>query len=217
MNLRTNEEWCDALQSQGEVQANAIADLREFLLRACLYSVSHRIGSLNDVSHYETQQLAEDSAQDALLAILKHLPEFRSDSKFTTWAYKFAVNFSLMAARHQRWKEVSLDRLMEDTNLPESSLLDGGPSDNPALLAQQTEVWVVLKQVIETDLTQRQQQVLKAMVFDEVPLDEIAQHFESNRNAIYKLMHDARQRLKTRLEQRGFKVPEIMDMFSARR
>ena len=217
MKPRTNEEWCYALQTQGEEQAIAIADLREFLLHASRYSVSRSLGGLTSISDYEVQQLAEDSAQEALLAILNHLSEFRSDSKFTTWAYKFAINFSLMAARHERWKGVSLDRLIDEVDLPDSPILDSGPSDDPALQAQQSEIWAMLKEVIETELTKRQQQVLKAMVFDEIPLDEIAQHFESNRNAIYKLMHDARQKLKARLEMRGFGVPEIMDLFGARR
>ena len=216
MKSRTNEEWCHALQAHGEEQAIAVADLREFLLHASLYCVHRSLGGYSPISDYEAQQLAEDSAQEALLAILKHLPEFRSDSKFTTWAYKFAINFSLMAARHERWKGVSLDRLLDEVDLPDSPILDSGPSDDPALKAQQSEVWAILKDVIETELTKRQQQVLKAMVFDEIPLDEIAQHFGSNRNAIYKLMHDARQKLKARLERRGFGMPEIMDLFSAR-
>src|ERR1700730_17541508 len=98
MKSRTSEEWCYALQAPGEEQAIAIADLREFLLHTSRYCVSRSLGGFTLISDYEVQQLAEDSAQEALLAILKHLPEFRSDSKFTTWAYKFAINFSLTAA-----------------------------------------------------------------------------------------------------------------------
>jgi len=214
MKPRTNAEWLRSLEAEGEAQATAIADLRAFLLRAALYALSRSRGDLAHLSDLEIEQLAEDCAQEALLAILEHLHEFRSESKFTTWAYKFAINFSLVAARRERWKAVSLDQLLEETDLPEWPIRDAHPAGNPDRAASQAEVWATIREVIDQELTERQRQVLTAMVFDEVPLDEIVRHFGTNRNAIYKLVHDARQKLKAHLEARGFSVSEIMDLFS---
>lgn len=213
MTTRTNAEWVSDLIAQGDAQAAAIVDLRLFLLRAALYAFSR--GDLSHLSHHEIEQLAEDCAQDALLAVLKHVHEFRSDSKFTTWAYKFAINFALVAARRERWKSVSLDQFLEEAALPEWPIHDEGPAGDPDRAAQQADVWATIHEVMDQELTERQRQVLKAMVFDEAPLDEVARHFHSNRNAIYKLVHDARRKLKTQLQARGFDVQEVLGLFSA--
>ena len=102
MKARTNEEWLRELSAASESQADAIADLRAYLLRAALYSLTQSQSALAQLGPAAIGQMAEDCAQDALLAILQHLPEFRGDSKFTTWAYRFAVNVALVAAG-ARW------------------------------------------------------------------------------------------------------------------
>src|SRR5512139_990158 len=105
---RTNQEWLHDLRLGGETQEAAITDLRDILLRAALYFFSRNLGDFAGLSREEILQRAEDCAQDALLAVLSHLGDFRGDSKFSTWAYKFAINMSLMAARRERWKAFSL-------------------------------------------------------------------------------------------------------------
>src|SRR5512138_1796168 len=110
---RTNQQWLHDLTSGSEAQEKAINDLRNILLRAALYSFQRTLSDLASLSRAEILQRAEDCAQDALIAILNHLSEFRGDSKFTTWAYKFAINMALTAARRERWKGVSLDELTE--------------------------------------------------------------------------------------------------------
>jgi RNA polymerase sigma-70 factor (ECF subfamily) len=158
--------------------------------------------------------LAEDCAQEALMAVLARLPDFRGDSKFTTWAYKFAVNIALTAARRERWRGVSLDALLDDDQpaaWPAASLglrqADRG--------AEQAELWNVLREAIDTDLTPRQRQVLRAVVIEDVPLDEVVRHLGSNRNAVYKLLHDARRKLKDCLAARGYPVAEVLNLFAA--
>ena len=215
MKARTNEEWLRELSAAGEAQADAIADLRAYLLRAALYSLAQARSTLAHLSPAEIEQMAEDCAQDALLAILQHLHEFRGDSKFTTWTYRFAVNVALVSARRESRKSVSLDQLLEDSEWPALPIQSGLIAINPDRAALQAEIWRVMREVLDQDLTERQRQVLKAMVFDEIPIDEIARHFGSNRNAIYKLLHDARRSLKARLEARGFPVREILDLFGA--
>ncbi len=217
MRARSNEEWLRELEASGEAQAAAIEDLRLYLLRAAFYSLSQNLHSLAYLTPGEVEQLAEDCAQDALLAILKQLPEFRGDSRFTTWAYKFAVNIALTTARRESWKQVSLDQIFDGSDLSQRLIVDERAEPDPDRAALRDEVRAAVRNVIEHDLTDRQRQVLKAIVFDEAPMDEVARHLGSNRNAIYKLLHDTRRKLKERLEARGFGVPEIFELFGADR
>src|SRR5574342_33809 len=110
-NIRTNQEWLHDLNASGAVQDAAITDLRDLLLRAALYFFNRNLSDFSGLSRDEILQRAEDCAQDALVAVMDHLGDFRGDSKFTTWAYKFAINTALMAARRERWKGISLDEL----------------------------------------------------------------------------------------------------------
>src|SRR5688572_15968968 len=101
---RTNQEWLQDLNASGSRQEAALADLRDLLLRAALYFFSRNLSDFKGSDRSEITQRSEDVAQDALIAVLDHLPDFRGDSKFTTWAYKFAINKAMMAARRERWK-----------------------------------------------------------------------------------------------------------------
>ena len=217
MQTRTNEEWRRELESVGAEQSAALEDLRSYLLRAALYSLNQSAHGLTHLTPDAIEQLAEDCAQDALLAILKQLPEFRGDSRFTTWAYQFAVNIALTTARRESWKQVSLDQIFDDSDLPQWPIPDDSADLDPDRAARRNEVWTVMREVIDRDLTDRQRQVLKAIVFDEVPMDEVARLLASNRNAVYKLLHDTRRKLKARLEARGFGVPDILNLFGADR
>jgi len=216
-NVRTNEEWLDDLRASGAVQEAAIADLRNLLLRTVLFFFSRNLGDLGGLARDETLQLAEDCAQDALIAVMNHLSDFRGDSKFTTWAYKFAVNIALMTARRERWKGVSLDELSfsDDSALFEWMREDKSRGLVPDQSAMQSEVGETIREVIERDLTDKQRQILIMMVFNEVPMDEVVRRLGTNRNAIYKLLHDARRKLKSGLQERGFEVGETLALFSA--
>jgi len=214
MKTRTNAEWLHDLKSSGPEQARAIEDLRAYLLHAAQYSLSRQRGELGGLPPTELEQLAEDCAQDALVAILKHLDEFRLESKFTTWAYKFAVNIGLNAGRREIWKHVSLDQLL-DQPVPALVQEDSASAD-PHLAALKGEVWDAVREIIAHEITERQRQVLTAVALDDVPLDEIARLLGSNRNATYKLLHDARRQLKAKLQERGFAFDEIIESFSVK-
>ena len=208
---RSNEAWLRDLTASGEAQAAAIGDLRSLLLRAALYTLNRTPVHGAEISRLQVEQIAEECAQESLLAILDRLPEFRSESKFTTWAYKFAVNIALTAARRERWSTVSLDGLLAETE--GSSAIDIDWSARPPdQAAQHAEVWALLRDAMDR-LTPRQRQVLRALVFEEVPLDEVARYLGSNRNAVYKLVHDARRKLKVCLEARGYRLGEIFGLF----
>ncbi len=212
MKQRTNEEWLRDLRVQGPEQQEAINDLREYLLRAVLYFFSQNPGDLRHLAREEIEQVAEDLAQDALLTILKHLDEFRGESKFTTWAYRFAINMSLVEARRQRWKNVSLDNLLTNAELPDFQFEDENAAD-PELSARQQEIWNAVRDVIDHELTPRQREILTAIAFEDVPMDVVTEQLHTNRNAVYKMLHDARSKLKKSLEERGFGVDEIIGAF----
>ena len=216
MSTRTNEEWLHDLNAGGLLQETAIAELRHLLLRAVLFFFSRNLGDFEKLSRAETLQLAEDGAQDALIAVLNHPSDFRGDSKFTTWAYKFAINIALMTARRERWRGKSLDQpvFSDDGSTFDTFLADKSSGQTPDLAAIQGEVSATLREVIENDLTEKQRQVLMWMVFHEVPMDEIVERLGTNRNAIYKLLHDVRRKLKSSLQARGFETGEMLHLFS---
>ena len=214
--MRTNEEWLSDLNTSGEIQEVAIADLRDLLLRASLFFFNRNLGDFGGMNRTEILQSAEDCAQDALIAVMSHLPDFRGDSKFTTWAYKFAINIALMTSRRERWKGKSLDQLSFSTNglLFEWELPDRSSGLIPDRSAIRDEISEIIRTVIEHELTAKQREVLIMMVFHEVPMDEVVQRLGTNRNAIYKMLHDARRKLKSGLRARGFEVGEMLALFS---
>jgi len=216
---RTNEEWAHDLNAAGSIQDAAISDLRDLLLRAVLFLFSRNLSDFDRLSRDEILQLAEDCAQDALIAVMRQLPVFRGDSKFTTWAYKFAINMALMCCRRQRWKGVSLDHLFSanSDSLEWALLQDHADGFIPDRSMMQAEVQNIIEDVIKHDLTDRQRQVLLMMVFHAIPMDEVVLRLNTNRNAIYKMLHDARRKLKQRLQARGFEVQEILAIFSVKR
>lgn len=212
---KTNREWVRELRADGEEQAAALGALRDYLVRAARYGLRRSRGQLSHET-FDRDQVAEDCAQDALLAILGHLADFRGDSRFTTWAYKFAINTALAAARRESRKHVSLDALLEATGrqawLPEAEAL----SADPERRVRQAEAWAIIQTVMDDDLSERQRRALEAVVADEVPLEDLVRRWGATRNSIYKLLHDARQKLKTRLEARGFEPREMLALFSRR-
>lgn len=217
--LRSNQEWLTDLTASGGSQEAAIADLRNILLRAALFYFSRNLGDFGGLSRSEVLQRAEDCAQDALIAVMGHLQDFRGDSKFSTWAYKFAINIALMDSRRERWKGASLDELSESGKEAylEWILRDKSGGFTPEQSSMQLELRQVIQNVIEQHLTEKQRQVLLLMVFNEAPMDEVVLLLDSNRNAIYKLLHDARRKIKQELQSHGFEVGESLALFDSGR
>lgn len=144
--------------------------------------------------------------------------DFRGDSKFSTWAYKFAINIAMVTARRERWKQVSLDELAADEgNSIDKLMQDISDVIPPEQSALQSEVQRIIQDVILKDLTEKQRQALVLMVVHEVPLDEVVRYFGTNRNAVYKMLHDARRKLKNGLRTSGFDVSEMLNLFSVSR
>lgn len=212
---RTNAEWLAALRGGDGAQA-ALTDLRTYLLRAALFTLQRARHHVSHLGSVALSQLAEDCAQESMTAVLQRLDTFRGDSHFTTWVYTFAVNIALLAARRERWASVSLDRILDGSEKP---VLADDPSVslNPERRALQAEALAAMCDGIDHHLTLKQQQLLRAVVFEQVPLDEVVRHWDTSRNALYKLLHDARRKLKTYLLARGFDVKEMLELFASGR
>jgi len=209
---RSNAEWVSALAGHGASQAAALVDLRALLVRTARYAL-FRGGQLGHAGTETIDQVAQDCAQEALIAILRRLPDFRGESRFTTWACKFAINVALVARRRETWKHVSLDALLGPTGDRAWTELIDQTTPDPERQARRAEAWAAVRDVVARDLSERQRHALTAVVLHEVPLDEVVRHWASNRNAVYKLLHDARCRLKAGLEARGFSPDELTALF----
>ena len=195
------EEWHLDLHAEGVRGDEAVAHLHGLLLRAARFEVFRRRGSLPQLAAAELDDLAQEAADDAAVSVLRRLGDFRGESSFRTWAYKFALLEASVKVRRRAWRdrEVTLEPEHWES-LAHSGLGPDDAAENAALLA-------AVRDGIRTALTPRQRQVLVAAVLEGVPIDVLAERLGSNRNALYKLLHDARRRLRAYVAEAGF--PEV--------
>jgi RNA polymerase sigma-70 factor (ECF subfamily) len=203
---RTNEEWLADLRGPG--REKALADLRALLVRGLRYAMADR-PSVTEVD-------LEDFAQDALMKIIDALDAFRGESRFTTWAQKIAVRVAFTELRRRRWKDVSLQDLIAqygDGDFTPAILTD--PAASPEHHAAQHLIVDTLQRLIAEELTDRQRQAITAVMMGGMNLEEVARRMGTNRNALYKLLHDARQKLKKILLAEGISAEEALSAFGA--
>ena len=147
------------------------------------------------------------------MRVLKQLDTFEGKGQFTNWVYKVSVRLALNELRRRKWRNVSLDSLQD------SSEEGGAPFEFPATdplpetSVQRRQVMEEVQRAINEELTPRQRAVMMAVVMEGAPMEEVARRLGSNRNAVYKMLHDARRRLKSRLEDAGFPPGELLAMF----
>ncbi|NOQ40191.1 MAG: sigma-70 family RNA polymerase sigma factor [Anaerolineales bacterium] len=206
MQTRTNSEWLNDLR--GPDQDQAIEDLGKVLKRGLIYSLSSRIKT-----DLETQ--VDDFVQDAILRILDKLDTFRGESRFTTWAQKVAVRVAFTELRRQRWKDISLEDLMPEDSGDFTPLVLADPSPNPEKLATQTIMTEMIETMLKEDLTDRQRTAMMAIMKGGMPLEEVARRMDTNRNALYKLLHDARKQMRKGLLEKGLTAQEVIEAFEA--
>lgn len=208
--MRTNEDWVRDLRAQGGAQEAALKELRALLFRAIRSQLFR--SSSRGLAGGSLEQRAEDYTQEALLHILAKLDGFRGESRFTTWAYTVALRLVLADLRRRRWQEVSLEQNVAEGTLPGRPIEDLTTPD-PERALEQAQVWEILRQVIETELTPRQPIVLIQGAFRGMPLDVIAAGLETSRDNVYKILHDARRGLKRRLATRQLSPAAILAPF----
>ncbi|HEX8743684.1 MAG TPA: sigma-70 family RNA polymerase sigma factor [Thermoleophilaceae bacterium] len=200
--VTTNDAWLEALRSPGPDRDDAIERLHELLLRAARHEVARRGAALSYVRGEELDDVATQAADDALVAVLSKLDDFRGASRFTTWAYKFAVLEAGVRVRRRAWQDREV--VLDGDAWARLDAARGGPARD----AEQAELIAAIADAIAQDLTPRQREVLVALAIDGVPIDVLAERLGTNRNALYKTLHDARRRLRTELESRGHRLEE---------
>jgi RNA polymerase sigma-70 factor (ECF subfamily) len=203
---RTNQEWLAELRGPGRDQA--LADLRARLVRGLRYAMADRPSV--------TEADLEDWAQDALVKILANLDSFRGESRFTTWAQKIAVRVAFTELRRQRWKDVSLQDLTapyDGEDITPAVLTD--PAASPEQRAAQQMMAEMVHRLIAEELTERQRQALTAVMMGGMSLEEVARRMGTNRNALYKLLHDARRRLQKRMIAKGLSAQDVLVAFGS--
>lgn len=197
---RTNEAWIDSLSAAGAEREAALDDLRRYLLGTLRRVVGDRPRA--------DDAFLEDAVQESLLRVLDRLDQFAGRSRFTTWASALAIRTALAELRRRQWRDVSLDEVIAGGGEPDAL-------STPEPVEHSDELVATMYRVIDENLTERQRNALLAELRG-MPQDEIARHLDSNRNAIYKLTHDARRNLRRGLEAAGYTGSDVLALLGDR-
>jgi RNA polymerase sigma-70 factor, ECF subfamily len=192
-----SQAWLGALRSDGPVRDDAVARLHDLLLRASRYELGRRRAALSHVRGEELDDIATQAADDALMAVLRKLDDFRGASRFTTWAYKFALLEAGVRLRRRAWQNREI--VLEPETWP--TFTSGGSS--PQQDVEQAELLDALKRAVSGALTPHQREVFAALALNGVPIDVLAERLDTTRGALYKTLHDARKKLRAELEREG--------------
>ena len=180
----------------------AISDLHALLVRSARFEVRRRRAALSHVRGEELEDIATQAADDALMAVLAKLDQYRGASRFTTWAYKFALLEAGVRLRRRAWQ--GREVVLEADAWPRFA--DGRAS--PHDLLEQDELLAALKTGIERGLSAHQREVFVALALNQVPIDVLAERLNTTRGALYKTLHDARRKLRQELSAAGFAVAD---------
>ncbi|MDX6380383.1 MAG: hypothetical protein QOI57_1407 [Rubrobacteraceae bacterium] len=201
MKERTNEQWLAELR--GPDPDEALGELYDLLVRGLRAALGGRADGVD--------ANIGDFAQEALIKITGNLDSFRGESRFTTWAQKIAMNVALTELKRRRWRDVSLQDLFA-----RREAADRGPADprlTPEQLAFQSMVLGELHRMVEEELTDRQREAVVAVILEGMPISEVAKRMGTSQNALYKLLHDARKKLKRQMEAAGLSAQEVLAAF----
>jgi RNA polymerase sigma-70 factor, ECF subfamily len=198
-----SRQWLRSLRAEGAEHDAAVAQLHALLLRAARFEVARRRPTLPHLRGDDLDDIANQAADDALVSVLARLDSFRGASRFTTWAYKFALLEAAVKLRRRAWqgREVPLE--------PESWALFSSAGVGPEHEAEQSELLTELQRGIEQALTPHQRRVLVALALNGVPIDVLAERLNSTRGALYKTLHDARRKLRHYLDEHGLAVDAL--------
>lgn len=195
--------WVQALSGTGSDKDEAVKRLHELLLRGARFEIARRGRALGDSRPGDVDDLATQAAADALMAIMRKLPSFRGDSRFTTWAYKFALLEAGVKMRRRAWhgREVPL----EDAGWAQLADRRAAPDAD----AESAELIDAVCRAIEGSLTSHQREVLIAITLNGVPIDVLAERLATTRGALYKTLHDGRKKLRAQLATEGYPLDVV--------
>jgi len=209
MNTRSNEQWLSDLRAEGEIREAALEDLHKIILRGLPFALSRWLSPTNP----QFESLTEEVAQETLLRVLEQMHTFEGRSQFTTWVHKIAIRIALTELRRKRWQDSSLDEMVDNEEIPVSPAILEDSSATPEQSAERTDMMERIRRVIDEELTERQRSALIMLGMQGMPMEETARRLNTNRNALYKLLHDARLRLKQRLQTEGLDAQEVLAAF----
>src|SRR6478735_8580698 len=197
--------WLRSLRASGAVREDAVARLHALLLRGARFEVARRRPALPHLRGNELDEIALEAADDALMSVLARLDDFRGASRFTTWAYKFALLEAAVKLRKRAWqgREVPLE--------PESWTMFASGALDPEGEVEQAELLRAVQAAIADVLTPHQRSVIVALALNGVPIDVLAERLNTNRGALYKTLHDARRKLREHLTGRGFALDNWLE------
>lgn len=211
MGTRSNAEWLADLSIESSARETALADLRAIVATHLPYALSGWLSPGDP----QFDALAEDVVQETLLKVMAHLGSFEGRSQFTTWVQKIAVRVALTELRHRRWKDVSLDSMMTAEGEPAMPAAAPARATDPARAVMQSEMMAMLERIMAEEMTEKQRMAMMAVRVQGMPIEEVARQMGMERNALYKLLHDARLRLKKRMEREGLKPEEVLAAFES--
>lgn len=185
--------WITPLSTTGSAHDAAVRELHDLLLRASHLEVQRRARAMGCERDHDLHDIALQAADDALVLVLSRLTSFAGRSRFTTWAFKFAINTAGVAVRRHAWRSRHV-RPTDDGMRELASL-----AASTEATVEQRETLARITEAIR-QLTAHQRTVLIALVIDGVPIDVLAERLSTNRNALYKTLHDARRRVRGMLD-----------------
>jgi RNA polymerase sigma-70 factor (ECF subfamily) len=190
-----DEIWVADLTASGAAGAEAVRRLHDTLLRATRHQVWRLRGLLPGAGSGDLEDLAQQAADDALVAVLRQLPTWERRSRFTTWVYKFGILQAGVAVRRQAWRH-------REVHLPDTTVVVDRAA-SPADVVEAGHLVRAVHDAIESALTPHQRRVALALLVEDVPIDVLAERLGTTRNALYKTLHDARVRLRAELRRGG--------------
>jgi len=209
MTTRTNDQWLSDLRAEGERKEAALKDLRAVIARGLPFALSRWLSPASP----QFESLTEEVTQETLLRVLDQLHTFEGRSMFTTWVHKIAIRIALTELRRKRWQDSSLDEMVDNEEMPVSPRILEDSSATPEQSAERADMLARIRRIIDEELTERQRRALLMLGMQGMPMEEAAKRLKTNRNALYKLLHDARLRLKQRMQTEGLDAQEVLAAF----
>ena len=202
--LRSNDEWINALNKPGQACEAALAELASLVKRGLGAALAGR-------SHVD-ETLIDECTQKALQNICDQLDRFQGRSHFIVWAQTIAVRVAFSEMHRRQWSHITIQHMAEDTKFTIEAMVDS--SANPEPRTRQEKILQIVNRVINEELTDQQRKGLVGAFQIHMPPGESARRLGVDRDTFYKLIHDARWKIKQRLLEAGFSQSEILSAFS---